>query len=234
VKQEFVEATQRAAAAGFDLLELHCAHGYLLSSFLTPVSNRRTDEYGGSVTNRLRFPLEVFDAVRAAWPSDRPMSVRISASDWVSDGLSVEDSVAIAEAFTEHGADLIDVSTGQTTPAAKPDYGRSYQTPYADRIRNRVGVATMAVGSISSADDVNTIIAAGRADLCALGRPHLFDPAWTLHAAADQEVSVPWPVQYRAGRRKPPAGRAEDPKPRLELVLPSQNQERPSRWRPSR
>ncbi len=234
VKEEFVAATRRAAAAGFDLLELHCAHGYLLSSFLTPVSNKRTDEYGGSVANRLRFPLEVFDAVRAEWPADRPMSVRISASDWVDDGLSVEDSVAIAQAFTEHGADLIDVSTGQTTPAAKPDYGRSYQTPYADRIRNRVGVATMAVGSISSADDVNTIIAAGRADLCALGRPHLFDPAWTLHAAADQEVSVPWPVQYRAGRRKPPAGRAEDPKPRLELVLPSQNQERPSRWRPGR
>ncbi len=234
VKQEFVEATQRAAAAGFDLLELHCAHGYLLSSFLTPVSNTRADEYGGSVANRLRFPLEVFDAVRAAWPADRPMSVRISASDWVDDGLSVEDSVAIAQAFTEHGADLIDVSTGQTTPAAKPAYGRSYQTPYADRIRNRVGVATMAVGSISSADDVNTIIAAGRADLCALGRPHLFDPAWTLHAAADQEVSVPWPVQYRAGRRKPPAGRAEDPKPRLELVLPSQHEARPSRWRPGR
>ena len=234
VKQEFVSATQRAAAAGFDLLELHCAHGYLLSSFLTPVSNQRTDEYGGSVANRLRFPLEVFDAVRAAWPADRPMSVRISASDWVDDGLSVEDSVAIAQAFTEHGADLIDVSTGQTTPAAKPAYGRSYQTPYADRIRNRVGVATMAVGSISSADDVNTIIAAGRADLCALGRPHLFDPAWTLHAAADQEVSVPWPVQYRAGRRKPPAGRAEDPKPRLELVLPNQREVRPSRWRPGR
>ncbi|MFM8351326.1 MAG: bifunctional salicylyl-CoA 5-hydroxylase/oxidoreductase [Actinomycetales bacterium] len=234
VKQEFVSATQRAAAAGFDLLELHCAHGYLLSSFLTPVSNQRTDEYGGSIANRLRFPLEVFDAVRAAWPADRPMSVRISASDWVDDGLSVEDSVAIAQAFTEHGADLIDVSTGQTTPAAKPAYGRSYQTPYADRIRNRLGVATMAVGSISSADDVNTIIAAGRADLCALGRPHLFDPAWTLHAAADQEVLVPWPVQYRAGRRKPPAGRAEDPKPRLELVLPSQHEERPSRWRPGR
>jgi anthraniloyl-CoA monooxygenase len=229
---EFVDAAKRGAQAGFDLLELHCAHGYLLSSFLTPVNNKRTDEYGGSLENRLRFPLEVFDAIRAVWPQERPMSVRISASDWVDDGLSVEDSVAIAEAFVQHGVDLVDVSTGQTTPKAKPAYGRSYQTPFADRIRNRTGAATMAVGSISSWDDVNTIIAAGRADLCALGRPHLFDAAWTLHAAADQGYRMPWPKQYQAGSRKPPAGRAEDPKPRLELLAPQQDTNRPKRWRP--
>ncbi len=232
VLAEFVAATERAAEADFDLLELHCAHGYLLSSFLTPVSNQRTDEYGGSLENRLRFPLEVFNAVRAAWPAERPMSVRVSATDWVDDGLSGADSVAIAQAFADAGADIIDVSTGQTTPKAKPDYGRTFQTPFSDRIRNRAKVATMAVGSISSWDDVNTIIAAGRADLCALGRPHLFDPAWTLHAAADQEFRVPWPVQYRAGSRKPPAGRSEDPKPRLVLASPEAAFSRPKRWRP--
>ena len=232
VVQEFVSATKRGAEAGFDLLELHCAHGYLLSSFLTPVSNKRTDEYGGSLENRLRFPLEVFDAVRSTWPEDRPMSVRISASDWVDDGLTVEESVAIAQAFADHGVDLVDVSTGQTTPLAKPAYGRSYQTPFADRIRNRAKVATMAVGSISSWDDVNTIIAAGRADLCALGRPHLYDPAWTLHAAADQGYRAPWPNQYKAGSRKPPAGRNEDPKPRLELVGSEEGFDRPKRWKP--
>jgi anthraniloyl-CoA monooxygenase len=233
VLEEFVEAAKRGAEAGFDLLELHCAHGYLLSSFLTPISNKRIDEYGGSLENRLRFPLEVFDAIRAVWPQDRPISVRISASDWVDDGLTVEDSVAIAQAFADHGVDIVDVSTGQTTPKAKPAYGRSYQTPFADRIRNRTKVATMAVGSISSWDDVNTIIAAGRADLCALGRPHLYDPAWPLHAAADQDFRVPWPNQYKAGSRKPPAGRNEDPKPRLELVAPPAAFDRPKRWRPS-
>ncbi|OIQ81068.1 NADPH dehydrogenase [mine drainage metagenome] len=229
---DFVSATERAARAGFDLLELHCAHGYLLSSFLTNLSNRRTDQYGGSIENRLRFPLQVFDAMRAIWPAARPMSVRISATDWVESGLSAEESVVIAAAFAAHGADIIDVSTGQTTPEARPEYGRSYQTPYSDRIRNQVDVATIAVGSISSWDDVNTIIAAGRADLCALGRPHLYDPAWTLHAAVDQEVKVAWPVQYGAGSRKPPAGRDEDPKPRLELVSPDQAVKRPSRWKP--
>jgi anthraniloyl-CoA monooxygenase len=232
VLKDFVSAAERGARAGFDLLELHCAHGYLLSSFLTSVSNQREDEYGGSIANRLRFPLEVFDAIREVWPVERPISVRISATDWVEDGLSADESIAIATAFAEHGADIIDVSTGQTSSAANPDYGRSYQTPYSDRIRNQVGVATIAVGSISSWDDVNTIIAAGRADLCALGRPHLYDPAWTLHAASDQEVKVAWPVQYRAGRRKPPAGRDEDPKPRLELVAPDVTAKRPSRWKP--
>lgn len=232
VRDEFVETTRRAARAGFDVLELHCAHGYLLSSFLTPVSNQRSDEYGGSLENRLRFPLEVFDAVRAAWPQDRPMFVRISASDWVPDGITFEDILDIARAFKEHGVDVIDVSSGQTTPDAKPEYGRSYQTPFSDRIRNIVGIDTMAVGAISSWDDVNTNIAAGRSDLCAIGRPHLYDPQWTLHAAADQGVKVPWPTPYVGGSWKPPAGRAEDPKPRLELVPQGASMNRPKRWRP--
>ena len=232
VRDEFVETTRRAARAGFDVLELHCAHGYLLSSFLTPVSNQRRDEYGGSLENRLRFPLEVFDAVRAAWPQDRPMFVRISASDWVPDGITFDDILDIARAFKEHGVDVIDVSSGQTTPDAKPEYGRSYQTPFSDRIRNIVGIDTMAVGAISSWDDVNTNIAAGRSDLCAIGRPHLYDPQWTLHAAADQGVKVPWPTPYVGGSWKPPAGRAEDPKPRLELVPQGASMNRPKRWRP--
>jgi anthraniloyl-CoA monooxygenase len=234
VRDQFVETTKRAARAGFDVLELHCAHGYLLSSFLTPISNQRTDEYGGSLENRLRYPLEVFDAVRAAWPQDRPMFVRISASDWVPDGITFDDILDIARAFKEHGVDVIDVSSGQTTPDAKPEYGRSYQTPFSDRIRNIVGIDTMAVGAISSWDDVNTNIAAGRSDLCAIGRPHLYDPQWTLHAAADQGVKVPWPTPYVGGSWKPPAGRAEDPKPRLELVSRSASMDRPKRWRPSR
>ena len=237
VREEFVHAATRAAAAGFDVLELHCAHGYLLSGFLTPLSNTRSDEYGGSLENRLRYPLEVFDAVKAVWPDDRPLFVRVSATDWVEGGLSQDDSIEIARAFAEHGADVIDVSTGQTSADAKPAYGRSYQTPYADRIRNVAGIATMAVGSISSWDDANTTIAAGRADLTALGRPHLYDPHWTLHAAAEQGVFLPWlrwPDQYLAGSRKPPAGRADEPKPRLELQ-PEKGvaAERPSRWRPN-
>tara|TARA_B110000093_G_C12742691_1_gene315074 strand:- start:78 stop:695 length:618 start_codon:yes stop_codon:yes gene_type:complete len=204
-----------------------------MSSFLTPVSNNRADEYGGTLENRMRFPLEVFDAIRAVWPQAKPMSVRISASDWVPEGLSVEESVKIARVFSEHGVDIVDVSSGQTTPKARPAYGRSFQTPFADRIRNVTGVATMAVGSISSWDDVNTIIAAGRADLCALGRPHLYDPAWTLHAAAEQDHRVKWPNQYEAGSRMPPAGRNEDPKPRLELRAPEKLTNRPKRWRPN-
>lgn len=232
VLAEFVDSAQRAARAGFDVLELHCAHGYLLSSFLTPVSNQRTDEYGGVLENRLRFPLEVFDAMRAVWPEDRPMFVRISAADWVPEGISFDDVLEIARAFKEHGADVLDVSSGQTTPDARPEYGRSYQTPFSDRIRNIVGIDTMAVGAISSWDDVNTNIAAGRSDLCAIGRPHLYDPQWTLHAAADQGVDVEWPLPYKGGSWKPPAGRAEDPKPRLELVPADASMNRPKRWRP--
>ncbi|HEY0102446.1 MAG TPA: bifunctional salicylyl-CoA 5-hydroxylase/oxidoreductase [Brevundimonas sp.] len=200
VRDDFVRAVGWAAEAGFDMIELHCAHGYLLSSFLTPVSNRRTDDYGGSVENRLRFPLEVFTAMRAAWPDDRPMSVRLSASDWVEEGLTPEDAVAIARAFAEAGCDLIDVSAGSTTPDARPVYGRMFQTPLSDRIRNEAGVVTMAVGNIYEPDHVNGILAAGRADLCALARPHLADPNWTLRTAAELGWrGVQPPVQYRAG-----------------------------------
>ncbi|MEV5596693.1 bifunctional salicylyl-CoA 5-hydroxylase/oxidoreductase [Streptomyces sp. NPDC052496] len=220
VREQFVRAARSAARAGFDLLELHCAHGYLLSGFLSPLTNRRTDAYGGDLTARLRFPLEVFDAVRAAWPADRPMTVRISATDWAEGGTTAEDSVEIARAFAAHGAAAIDVSTGQVVPDERPDYGRSYQTPFADRIRNRLGVPVIAVGAVSSWDDVNSLLLAGRADLCALARPHLYDPHWTLHAAAEQGYSgpgAPWPLPYRAGSRTPPTGRTDAPKPRLRL-----------------
>ncbi len=200
VRDDFVRATVWAHEAGFDMVELHGAHGYLLSSFLTPVSNHRTDDYGGSVENRLRFPLEVFAAMRAAWPDDKPMSVRLSATDWVDDGLTPEDSVAIARAFADAGCDLIDVSAGQTSEQAKPVYGRMFQTPFSDRIRNEAGVATMAVGNIYETDHVNSILAAGRADLCALARPHLADPNWSLRAAAELGWrGIQPPVQYRAG-----------------------------------
>ncbi|MBV9270376.1 MAG: bifunctional salicylyl-CoA 5-hydroxylase/oxidoreductase, partial [Candidatus Eremiobacteraeota bacterium] len=203
VLTEFVRATQWGIDAGFDMLELHCAHGYLLSSFITPLQNRRTDEYGGSLQNRLRYPLEVFRAMRAVWPEDRPMSVRISATDWHDDGITGDDSLEIARAFRDAGVDLIDVSTGQTSRDANPVYGRMFQTPYADRIRNEVGIATMAVGNIYEPDHVNSIIAAGRADLCAIGRPHLADPNWTLHAAAQLGYKEqPWPVQYIQGKRQ--------------------------------
>lgn len=200
VKADFMRATLMGEAAEFDMLELHCGHGYLLSSFLTPLSNQRTDEYGGSIENRLRFPLEVFDAMRAAWPKHKPMSVRISATDWHDDGLTPEDSIAIAEAFAKAGADLIDVSAGQTTPLGRPVYGRMFQTPFCDRIRNEAHVRTMAVGNIFEPDHVNSILAAGRADLCALARPHLMDPNWPLRAAAEIGYGklVP-PKQYRAG-----------------------------------
>jgi anthraniloyl-CoA monooxygenase len=201
VIDQHVRAARMAVDAGFDMIELHCAHGYLLSSFITPVSNRRTDAYGGALENRLRFPLEVFRAMRAAWPEDRPMSVRISATDWVEDGISADEAVEAARAFGAAGADIIHVSTGQTTPDAKPVYGRMFQTPYSDRIRNEAGVPTIAVGNITEADQVNGIIAAGRADLCALGRPHLADPHWTLHAAAQLGwTEQPWPDQYGSGK----------------------------------
>jgi anthraniloyl-CoA monooxygenase len=197
----FVRAAEMGLAAGFDMLELHCAHGYLLSSFITPLRNHRRDEYGGSLQNRLRYPLEVFRAMRAVWPAERPMSVRISATDWVDGGISGDDAVEIARAFKAEGADLIDVSTGQTSPDAKPVFGRMFQTPYADKIRNEVGIATMAVGNITESDQVNAILAGGRADLVALGRPHLADPFWTLHAAAQLGYrQAAWPVQYIAGK----------------------------------
>ncbi|MBC7608180.1 MAG: bifunctional salicylyl-CoA 5-hydroxylase/oxidoreductase, partial [Polaromonas sp.] len=201
VKAEFVQSTRYAVQAGFDWLELHCAHGYLLSSFISPLTNQRGDEYGGSLENRCRFPLEVFTAMREAWPAHLPMSVRISAHDWAPGGNTADDAVAIARLFKAAGCDFIDVSSGQTTRAAKPVYGRMYQTPFADRIRNEVGIQTIAVGAITEADQVNSIIAAGRADLCAIARPHLADPAWTLHEAAKlQSRHVSWPKPYLSGR----------------------------------
>jgi len=201
VLADFVRSTHWAAEAGVDWLELHCAHGYLLSAFISPLTNQRTDEYGGSLAQRLRFPLEVFAAVRAAWPEDLPMSVRISAHDWVEGGITPSDAVEIARAFKAAGADLIDCSSGQVSKQEKPVYGRMFQTPFADRIRNEVGIATMAVGAISEADHVNSIIAAGRADLCAVARPHLANPAWTLTEAAKIGYTpIAWPKQYRAGK----------------------------------
>ncbi|MCG0061778.1 bifunctional salicylyl-CoA 5-hydroxylase/oxidoreductase [Streptomyces tricolor] len=220
LREQFAAAAWRAARAGFDLLELHCAHGYLLSGFLSPLTNRRTDAYGGSLDRRLRFPLEVFDAVRAVWPAERPMTVRISATDWAEGGTTAEDAVAIARAFAAHGADAIDVSTGQVVAEERPEFGRSYQTPFADRIRHEVRIPVIAVGAISSWDDVNSLILAGRADLCALARPHLYDPHWTLHAAAEQGYEGPgavWPAPYRAGSRRPRTGRTDAPRPRLSL-----------------
>jgi anthraniloyl-CoA monooxygenase len=200
VKADFVRATLMGEEAGFDMLELHCGHGYLLSSFLTPLSNRRSDEYGGNVESRLRYPLEIFEAMRAAWPKHKPMSVRISATDWHEDGLSTEDSIAIAQAFANAGADLIDVSAGQTSELARPVYGRMFQTPFCDRIRNEGHVRTMAVGNIFEPDHVNSILAAGRADLCALARPHLVDPFWSMRAAAELGWrGIEPPVQYRQG-----------------------------------
>jgi anthraniloyl-CoA monooxygenase len=200
LKQQFVDATHRAIEAGFDWLELHCAHGYLLASFLSPLTNVRTDDYGGSLQNRCRYPLEVFAAIRAVWPAHLPMSVRLSAHDWAEGGNTADDAVAIARLFKAAGCDMIDVSSGQTTRLAKPVYGRMYQTPFADRIRNEVGIHTIAVGAITEADQVNSIIAAGRADLCAIARPHLADPAWTLHEAAKLQKQVDWPRQYWSGR----------------------------------
>jgi anthraniloyl-CoA monooxygenase len=203
VSHAFVRAAAMGERCGFDLLELHCAHGYLLSSFITPLTNRRTDAYGGSLENRLRFPLEVFAAVRAVWPEHKPMSVRISATDWVEGGITGEDAVEIARAFDAAGADLIDVSAGQTSRRAQPVYGRMFQTPFSDRIRNELQIATMAVGNITDADQVNGIITAGRADLVALARPHLADPYFTLHAAAQLGYDEqPWPEQYLPGREQ--------------------------------
>jgi anthraniloyl-CoA monooxygenase len=201
---DFVNATALAREAGFDLLEIHMAHGYLLASFISPLTNRRTDDYGGTLANRMRFPLEVFDACRARWPPERPMSVRISAMDWLPGGVEPQDAVEVARLLRAHGCDIVDVSAGQTVPEQRPLYGRLFQTPFADRIRHEVGIATMAVGNISSYMDANTIIAAGRADLCLLARAHLFDPYWTRHAAHMLQYPVAWPDPYKSVERYTP------------------------------
>jgi anthraniloyl-CoA monooxygenase len=202
IRGEFVAAAERGERCGFDMLELHCAHGYLLASFISPLTNHRTDEYGGSLQNRLRFPLEVFEAMRAAWPAHKPMSVRISATDWAEGGITGDDAVAIARAFAEAGVDLVDVSTGQTVRDSQPIYGRMFQTPFSDQVRNEARVATMCVGNITTADQVNTILAAGRADLVALARPHLVDPSFTLKAAAWYGVDLFCPPQYLPGKEQ--------------------------------
>jgi len=202
VKQEFVASALRGDACGFDMLELHCAHGYLLASFISPLTNARTDEYGGALANRMRYPLEVFEAMRAAWPAHKPMSVRISATDWAAGGITGDDAVAVARAFAEAGVDLVDVSTGQTVRDAQPIYGRMFQTPFSDQVRNEARVATMCVGNITTADQVNTILAAGRADLVALGRPHLVDPAFTMRAAAWYGADIACPPQYQPGKEQ--------------------------------
>lgn len=204
VKRDFVRATELSASAGFDLLELHAAHGYLLASFISPLTNRRDDGYGGSIERRMRYPLEVFDAVRAAWPAGKPISVRISACDWAPGGISAEDVLTAARLLKEHGADILDVSAGQTVADARPVYGRLFQTPFSELVRLEVGIPTMTVGNISSWSDVNSIIAAGRADLCVLARAHLYDPYWTRHAANDQGYLLAWPNQYESVARYVP------------------------------
>jgi anthraniloyl-CoA monooxygenase len=205
VRDEFVRATELGRDAGFDWLELHCAHGYLLSAFLSPLTNQRRDEYGGTMVARARFPLEVFAAMRAAWPADKPISVRISAHDWTPGGNTGDDAVAIARLFKEAGADMIDVSAGQVVKGERPVFGRMWQTPFADRVRQEAGIATIAVGAITDADQANGVIASGRADLVAVGRPHLVNPGWTLtessrvgYAGTDDL----WPPQYRAAKQQ--------------------------------
>jgi len=196
VRDDSVRAAGMAHEAGFDMIELHFAHGYLMASFISPLTNERDDEYGGPLDNRMRYPLEVFRAVRDAWPDHKPVSVRISAVDWVEDGQQIDDSVDVARMLKDAGCDVVDVSAGQTVSDASPEYGRQYQTPFSNRIRNEVGIPTIAVGNISSYMDVNTILAAGRADLCALARAHLWDPYWTRNAAHKQGYPLPWPDPY--------------------------------------
>ena len=204
IRDAFVAGARMAERCGFDMLELHMAHGYLLSAFITPLSNTRTDEYGGRLANRMRYPLEVFRAVRAAWPEAKPISVRISATDWVGDGgITADDAVEIARMLQDAGADICDVSAGQTSDAARPVYGRMFQTPFSDRIRNEAGMATMAVGNISEADQVNSIMVAGRADSSASRGPHLTDPYWTLRAASTaRRRAEKWPDPYLPGREQ--------------------------------
>jgi anthraniloyl-CoA monooxygenase len=201
VKADFVAAAKRGIEAGFDILELHCAHGYLLSCFLSPLTNRRNDEYGGSHENNARFPLEIFRAIREVWPERKPISVRLSCHDWTEGGNTPADAAIYAKMFKDAGADLVDCSSGQVSKEEKPVYGRLFQTPFSDKVRNEVGIATVAVGAISEADHANSIIAAGRADLCAIARPHLADTAWTLHEAAKIGVkSIAWPKQYLSAK----------------------------------
>jgi anthraniloyl-CoA monooxygenase len=204
VAADFVRATGMADAAGFDLLELHLAHGYLLASFISPLTNRRTDEYGGSLANRMRYPLEIVSRVRAEWAQAKPLSVRISAVDWAPGGMEAHDAVEVARMVVAAGADIVDVSAGQTVPEGKPVYGRQFQTPFSDRIRHEARVPTMTVGNISSPADVNTILAAGRADLVVLARAHLWDPYWTRHAAFDLGHILPWPPEYATLNRYTP------------------------------
>ena len=201
VKADFVAATKRGIEVGFDIIELHCAHGYLLSCFLSPLTNRRNDEYGGSHENNARFPLEIFRAIREVWPERKPISVRLSCHDWTEGGNTPADAAIYAKMFKDAGADLVDCSSGQVSKEEKPVYGRLFQTPFSDKVRNEVGIATVAVGAISEADHANSIIAAGRADLCAIARPHLADTAWTLHEAAKIGVkSIVWPKQYLSAK----------------------------------
>ncbi|MFD5793813.1 bifunctional salicylyl-CoA 5-hydroxylase/oxidoreductase [Streptomyces diastatochromogenes] len=221
ITQDFVTAARRADRAGFDVLELQYAHGHLMSSFLSPLTNRRTDAYGGSLANRSRFPLEVLRAVRATWPFGKALIVRISATDWADGGIGEADTVELCRALADAGADAIDVSTGEVVAHEQPRYGRSYQTPYADLIRNTAGVPVIAVGAISTYDDVNSLILAGRADLCAVGRAQLHDPLWTLHAAAAQQYAgpaAPWPSSWKAGSGRPPGARTDRVPPRLQLL----------------
>jgi anthraniloyl-CoA monooxygenase len=221
VTEDFAAAARRADRAGFDVLELQYGHGHLMSSFLSPLTNRRTDSYGGSLTGRMRFPLEVLEAVRAVWPFGKALIVRISATDWAEGGISESDVVELCRALGEAGADAVDVSTGEVVAHERPRYGRSYQTPYADLIRNAVGVPVIAVGALSTYDDVNSVILAGRADLCAVGRAQLHDPLWTLHAAAAQDYTgpaAPWPASWKAGSGRPPGARTDRIPPRLQLL----------------
>jgi anthraniloyl-CoA monooxygenase len=234
VREQFLATARRAEAAGFDLLEIHAGHGYLLSSFLSPLTNRRTDSYGGDLAARAKFPLEIIAACRAAWPEEKPLSGRISATDWAPDGFEGDEAVAFAAMLKELGVDIGDVSTGQVWADDAPAFGRSFQTPFADRIRNEVDIPTIAVGAISSYDDVNTTLLAGRSDLCALGRPHLYDPHWTLHAAAEQGVYVRanWIPQYQGGSWRPRDGKVDVQRQPLRSFDPPEPEPDFSRWRP--